>query len=89
MVVVNAAKLMKETLLQKYIGEKQLLKSEQVIKDLTENMGSAFSAFADVSFVTLKNSHWLSQCTPGISPSPVCIIGTSFNTRVMHTLVYK
>ena len=45
---MNGAKLIKETLLQKYIGEKQLLKSEQVVKNLIENMGSAFAAFADV-----------------------------------------
>lgn len=52
--MVNGAKLIKETLLQKYIGEKQLLKSEQVVKNLTENMGSAFAAFADVSLSHLS-----------------------------------
>jgi hypothetical protein len=45
---MNSAKLIKETVLQKFLEEKQLLKSEDIVKSLRENMGNALSSFADV-----------------------------------------
>ncbi|CAG7725259.1 unnamed protein product [Allacma fusca] len=64
-VVMNSAKLIKETLLQKYIGEKQLLKSEEVTKSLIENMGNALAAFADaLELLISQNRNTQSSAKP-------------------------
>jgi len=47
--VINSAKVIKETALQKFSEEKPLLKSDDVVKSLKESMGNALSSFADVS----------------------------------------
>jgi len=45
---MNASKVIKETLLQKYNEERPLLNSEEVKNRMREGMGNALSAFADV-----------------------------------------
>lgn len=48
-VIINACKVIKETLLQKYNEERPLLNSEEVKARMREGMGNALAAFSDVS----------------------------------------
>lgn len=49
--VVNSMKVIKETLLQKYTEEKPLLKSTELRRKLTENVGVALASFSDVMYL--------------------------------------
>lgn len=53
--MINSAKVIKEVLLQKFSDENMLLKSEDVKRNLQQNMGKALSSFSDVRFNTFIN----------------------------------
>ncbi|ODM94952.1 Exocyst complex component 2, partial [Orchesella cincta] len=60
-VIINACKVIKETLLQKYNEERPLLNSEEVKNRMREGMGNALSAFADSLELLISQNRGSSQ----------------------------